>query len=94
MKNFKILALSLFIIPQIIFGQQDLVFTSLTNQEVARVFLKEAYSRIDIKISFIIMPGERAIRESNAGNFDGESTRIEGLEKKIQKFNSCAISIR
>ncbi|MEN8905231.1 MAG: transporter substrate-binding domain-containing protein [Clostridiales bacterium] len=43
--------------------------------------LKEAYKRIGIKLEREFFPGQRALEKSNAGETDGETMRIKGLEK-------------
>jgi polar amino acid transport system substrate-binding protein len=50
--------------------------------ELARLesALAQAYANLGIQITYIDLPGERAIVESNAGRLDGETARIEGME--------------
>jgi len=58
----------------------------MPEQGVAREFLEEAYSRLGYEIEFQILPRERSLYEANAGIFDGECTRIEGIEKEYSNL--------
>lgn len=57
------------------------------------VVLQEAYKRLGIKISIRHFPGMEALQKSNAGETDGELSRIDGASKKYPRLVQIPIPI-
>lgn len=45
--------------------------------------ISEAYKRLGIPVEFVEFPGRRSLYEANAGNVDGELTRIKEVEQEF-----------
>jgi len=45
------------------------------------LLVKEALSRINLQLHTVRLPAERALRDSNSGQIDGEIIRVSGLEQ-------------
>jgi len=86
---------SLFVYTSSIYGKETLVF-SKSNDPVANIseeVLKEAYERIGITITTLVLPAERSLRMSNFGTTDGEINRIDGIENTYSNLKKVAVSV-
>ncbi len=48
--------------------------------ELAKAIYSEAFSRLGHRVRIISLPSERSLIETNAGNFDGEVSRVQGFD--------------
>lgn len=74
----------------------DLVLSSPKGSSVhkpSKVVLEEAYKKIGVGVSFVEMPGERSLKDSNSGKNDGEVTRIKGISKKYKNLVIVPVAI-
>ncbi len=62
-----------YIITHVIKGRLD---------DTALAILEKAYNKIGEDVSFKLLPGERAISDSNDGVTDGEAHRVNNIQKK------------
>lgn len=61
---------------------QQMVVTTIAHDpftEIAERVMQEAYRRLGLGLKVVAMPGMRAVQEANAGEFDGDLCRKEGL---------------
>ncbi len=75
---------------------QDTLTFSKSNDPIANIseaVLREAYKKIGIDIKTIILPAERSLHTSNAGDTDGEINRIRGIENKYPNLRMVSISV-
>ncbi len=63
------------------------------NTAISQQVLKEAYSRLGIKISVRRYPGDRSLRYSNRGDTDGELFRIDNIDFKYQNLIKVSVPI-
>lgn len=63
------------------------------HAQISEEILKEAYNRIGITVTTIEFPGERALRQSNSGNVDGEVNRIQGIKGKYPNLRIVPVAI-
>jgi ABC-type amino acid transport substrate-binding protein len=64
-------------------GKNDCAYKNLTK----------AYSSIGYQIGFTILPAKRALFESNAGRTDGETARVQYLEKRYPNLVRIPVAI-
>ncbi len=78
-----------------LFSQESLVLSQPEDQVsvVSYKVLKEAYSRIGIDLNTVVLPAERSLVESNAGNTDGEVGRIRDLDNKYPNLIIVPVSV-
>lgn len=72
----------LFLVASPAFADKTLTF-AMPDDEIAYTslaVLKEAYSRLDLKVEGLTLPASRALEESDAGRTDGEVNRIAAIE--------------
>jgi len=50
------------------------------------LIVKEALSRIGLKMNTVVLPAERALLDANAGILDGELARVPGMEKTYKNL--------
>lgn len=70
-------------------AQTTLEFSSIensVNSGISLLVLKEAYAELGISVKNLPLPGERALRTSNAGQADGELFRIKNVDKRYQNL--------
>lgn len=60
---------------------------------VSKTVLETAYNRLGYEVTFTDLPPKRAFLESNNGEFDGETHRIEGIEKTFKNLIPIEIPI-
>ena len=78
-----------FFLSRPVIAQNSLVFSGIegsANTEISLRVLKEAYKKIGIDVTYLPLPGERALRSSNAGQVDGEVFRIANVEKRYKNL--------
>jgi len=63
------------------------------SANISEVILIEAYRRLNIEISTVVLPSERALLMSNSGSLDGDVHRIIGLEKNYPNLVRVPVSI-
>jgi len=71
--------------PLTVLSETKLKFSGIQgslNSDISFQVLKEAYALLNIQIEYVPLPGERALRMSNAGTVDGEVFRIANVHKK------------
>jgi polar amino acid transport system substrate-binding protein len=54
--------------------------------ETSFSILKEAYSKLNIKIKTKLLPGQRALIATDYGHYDAELIRIKGIDKKYKNL--------
>ena len=77
-------------------AEEKLIFTTVEsslNQNLSEKVLLEAYKRLGIQFEVQRRPGERALKEANAGIFDGEVSRIKGIDKKFPNLIMIPIAV-
>jgi polar amino acid transport system substrate-binding protein len=90
MSKIKLTFFVLLIFPlQVSLAKTQLKFSAIEgslNSKICKLVLEEAYAQLDIKVEIIPLPGERALRTSNAGKVDGELFRIANIQKRYQNL--------
>jgi len=90
MSKIKLTFFVLLIFPlQVSLAETQLKFSAIEgslNSKICKLVLEEAYAQLDIKVEIIPLPGERALRTSNAGKVDGELFRIANIQKRYQNL--------
>ena len=64
-----------------------------TIQEISVLVLKEAYASLGHDIDILRIPNARALHTSNAGNADGEVSRIDGIKKKFSNLIQIPVAV-
>lgn len=76
--------------------ENPLIFSGIKGSENSHISMKvltKAYNRLGIKIKYRPLPGERALRTSNAGKVDGEVFRIANVSKRYTNLVQIPTSI-
>lgn len=66
-------------------AQDTLVLSGIedsVNTQIGLRVLEQAYAKLGIQLIYLPLPGERALRDANAGRVDGEVFRIANVEKR------------
>lgn len=77
-------------------AESRLVFTTIEGSPdtlTGEAVLKEAYKRVGIDIKILRLSAKEALRRSNAGEADGEVTRIDGASRRYPNLVQIPIPI-
>ena len=77
-------------------AESRLVFTTIEGSPdtlTGEAVLKEAYERMGIEINVLRLSAKEALRRSNAGEADGEVTRIDGASRRYPNLVQIPIPI-
>jgi polar amino acid transport system substrate-binding protein len=55
-------------------------------EKAASIKLASLYKKLGVQVEFVNFPGNRALKESNEGRFDGELLRKEGIDREYQNL--------
>ena len=93
---FVLIPFFLLIFCSVELNARTLYFSALegtVNTDICELVLKEAYSRLGIKISVRRYPADRSLRYSNRGDTDGELFRIDNIDFKYQNLVKVSVPV-
>lgn len=103
MRSLTILFLSLLLLPAAVLpaaasekNPPVLVFSGIegsVNSDISMQVLHKAYAKLGLRIRYLPLPGERALRTANAGKVDGEVFRIANVSKRYTNLIQVPTSI-
>lgn len=96
MHTLKLIIFSLCLWPVVLHAKDLMKFSTIENSPYSTIsehVMRIAYSRLNIDMSVLDLPAQRAIITANAGEVDGELYRIKNVQLKYKNLIMIPVSI-